>query len=152
MSVLQTSAMSKGFSGIRTTWAPDAIPAYAATHPASLPMTSTTMTLSWDIPVVLTLSMHSIATFTAESNPKVKSVLERSLSIVLGTPTTLIPICESLWATPRVSFPPIATRASSPSFLMLWTTFSGPPSILNGLVLEVSMKVPPTPTSSSTMS
>ena len=104
------------------------------------------------MPVVLTLSMHSTATLTAESNPKVKSVLERSLSIVLGTPTTLIPICESLWATPSVSFPPMATRQSSPSFLMLWTTFSGPPSILNGLVLEVRMKVPPTPTSSSTMS
>ena len=110
------------------------------------------MTLSWDIPVVLTLSMHSTATLTAESNPKVKSVLDRSLSMVLGTPTTLIPIFESLSATPRVSFPPMATRQSSSNFLMVWTTFSAPPSTLNGLVLEVRMNVPPTATRSSTMS
>ena len=58
-------------------------------------VTSTTMTRSCDSPVERTLSIASTATLMAESNPNVRSVAERSLSIVFGTPRTLTPSCES---------------------------------------------------------
>ncbi|OQC71735.1 MAG: hypothetical protein BWX50_00246 [Euryarchaeota archaeon ADurb.Bin009] len=63
--------------------------------------------------------------------------------MVLGTPTTGIPIFESLFATPRVSSPPIATSASIPNLLMLSSnrcTFS---SSLKGFVRDVPRIVPP---------
>ena len=75
-------------------------------------MTSTTSTRWWDSAVVCSRSIASIAMLTAVSKPNVKSVPDRSLSIVLGTPTTLTPRSASLVATPRVSSPPIAISAS----------------------------------------
>ena len=56
--------------------------------------------------------MASDAICTAVWNPNVKSVAARSLSIVLGTPTTDTPNPPRCAATPRVSSPPIAMRAS----------------------------------------
>src|SRR2546430_5127585 len=80
-------------------------------------MTSTTITRLWDSAVVCRRSMASLATCTAVLNPKVKSVRPRSLSIVLGTPTTSTPSPLSRCATPRVSSPPTATIASMPALL-----------------------------------
>ena len=107
--------MSNGCSGISTTLAPPAMPACSAIQPACRPITSTTSTRWWDSAVVCSRSIASVAMLTAVSKPKVKSVPERSLSMVLGTPTTLTPRSASLVATPRVSSPPIATSASTPS-------------------------------------
>ena len=87
--------------------------------------------------------MASVAMLTAVSKPNVKSVPDRSLSIVFGTPTTLTPRSASLVATPRVSSPPIATRASTPCSARLSLIRSTPPSILNGLVREEPRIVPP---------
>ena len=87
--------------------------------------------------------MASLAMFTAVSKPKVKSVPDRSLSMVLGTPTTFTPRSASLVATPRVSSPPIATRASTPVLARLSLICSTPPSILNGLVRLEPRMVPP---------
>src|SRR4051794_25640564 len=80
---------------------------------------------------------------TAVSKPKVKSVALRSLSMVLGTPTTLTPRSCSLVATPSVSSPPIATSASTPRSARLLLICSTPPSTLNGLVREEPRMVPP---------
>ena len=69
---------------------------------------------------------------------------ERSLSIVFGTPTTGSSCSEnSRAATPSVSSPPIATRASSPASAKLRSTSSTPPSTLYGFVREVPITVPP---------
>ena len=87
--------------------------------------------------------MASVAMLTAVSKPKVKSVPDRSLSMVLGTPTTLTPRSASLVATPRVSSPPIATSASTPSAARFSWIRSTPPSILNGLVRLEPRMVPP---------
>ncbi len=138
-----TCSMSKGCSGISTALAPPAIPACRAIQPAWRPITSTTSTRWWDSAVVWSRSMASVAMLTAVSKPKVKSVPERSLSIVLGTPTTLTPRSASLVATPRVSSPPMATSASTPASARLSLIRSTPPSILNGLVREEPRMVPP---------
>ncbi len=74
--------------------------------------------------------MASDAICTAVSNPNVKSVALRSLSIVLGTPTTLTPSPASFSATPRVSSPPMAIRASARAARRFSITFPGPPSTL----------------------
>jgi hypothetical protein len=87
--------------------------------------------------------MASVAVETAVSKPKVKSVPNRSLSIVLGTPTTGSPISYNFAAAPRVSSPPMATRASSPRIRRFFIALSGPPGSLKGLVREVPMIVPP---------
>ena len=87
--------------------------------------------------------MASVAMLTAVSKPNVKSVPDRSLSIVLGTPTTLTPRSASLVATPSVSSPPIATSASTPSAARFSWIRSTPPSILNGLVRLEPRMVPP---------
>ena len=139
----QTASMSKGCSGISTALAPPAMPAWRAIQPAWRPITSTTSTRWWDSAVVCRRSMASIAMLTAVSKPKVKSVPDRSLSMVLGTPTTFTPRSASLVATPRVSSPPIATRASTPSAARLSWIRSTPPSILNGLVRLEPRMVPP---------
>ena len=140
----ETSSRSKGFSGIRMTSPPPAIPECTAIQPACRPMTSTTITRSWDSAVVCRRSMASVAMDTAVSNPKVTSVPERSLSMVLGTPTTgSLCSLKSLWATPSVSSPPIAIRASKPRRLKVATTFSPPSSSLKGFVLDVCRIVPP---------
>ena len=80
--------MSKGSSGISTMVAPPAMPAQVAMWPTWRPITSTTMTRSWDSAVVWSRSMASVAICTAVSKPNVSSVPSMSLSMVLGTPTT----------------------------------------------------------------
>ena len=74
---------------MRITAAPPAMPDQVAMWPAWRPMTSTTITRWWDSAVVCSRSMASTAICTAVSKPKVSSVPERSLSMVLGTPTTV---------------------------------------------------------------
>jgi hypothetical protein len=54
-------------------------------------MTSTTITRWWLSAVLCSRSRHSVAKATAVSKPKVVKVLSRSLSMVLGTPTTRSP-------------------------------------------------------------
>ena len=128
---------------MRTSEAPPAMPACRAIQPACRPITSTTRTRWWDSAVVCSRSMASVAMLTAVSKPKVKSVPDRSLSMVFGTPTTSTPRSASLVATPSVSSPPIATRASTPAEARLSLIRSTPPSILNGLVREEPRMVPP---------
>ena len=65
-----------------------------------------------DSAVVCRRSIASVAIWTAVWKPNVKSVAARSLSIVFGTPTTLMPSSCSLPATPSVSSPPIGISAS----------------------------------------
>ena len=77
---------------MRIAWAPPASPDSRAIQPAWRPMTSTTITRSCDSAVVWSRSIASVAIWTAVQNPNVKSVPERSLSIVLGTPTTVQPV------------------------------------------------------------
>ena len=64
-------------------------------NPACRPMTSMMITRSWLSAVVWSLSIASIAVFTAVSNPKVLSVPLTSLSMVFGTHTTRIPFFAS---------------------------------------------------------
>ena len=66
-------------------------PDSSAIQPAWRPITSTTITRSCDSAVVWRRSIASVAICTAVQKPNVKSVPERSLSIVLGTPTTCRP-------------------------------------------------------------
>ena len=139
----QTASMSNGCSGISTVLAPPAMPACSAIQPACRPITSTTSTRWCDSAVVCRRSIASVAMLTAVSKPKVKSVPDRSLSMVFGTPTTFTPRSASLVATPRVSSPPIATRASTPSDARLSLIRSTPPSILNGFVRLEPRMVPP---------
>jgi hypothetical protein len=135
--------MSNGCSGISTMLAPPASPQCRAIQPACRPITSTITARWWDSAVVCSRSIASMAMLTAVSKPKVKSVALRSLSMVLGTPTTLTPMSASLVATPRVSSPPIATSASTSLLLRFSLIRSTPPSILNGLVREEPRMVPP---------
>src|SRR3972149_1375608 len=67
----QTSSMSKGTSGTRMMSAPPARPPTAATHPASRPITSTTITRWRASAVGWSLSQASITAFTAVSKPMV---------------------------------------------------------------------------------
>jgi hypothetical protein len=78
-------------------------------------MTSTTITRLCDSAVVCRRSIASVAICTAVWKPKVTSVPARSLSIVLGTPTTGTLSADRRPATPRVSSPPIGMIASMPS-------------------------------------
>src|SRR6185503_12551175 len=78
------------------------------------------------------------------------SVPDKSLSIVLGTPTIATPIWERRAATPNVSSPPQAITASSPSFSMLAITSDdlstlSPNSlgVWKGLVRDEPRLVPP---------
>ncbi len=101
-----TSSTSNGRSGIRITSAPPARPECSAIQPAWRPITSTTITRLWLSAVVCRRSMASVATCSAVSKPKVRSVAPRSLSIVLGTPTTGTSCSEcSRAAAPSVSSP-----------------------------------------------
>ena len=135
--------MSKGSSGISTMVAPPAMPAQVAMWPAWRPMTSTTITRSWDSAVVWRRSMASVAIWTAVSKPKVSSVPDRSLSMVLGTPTTGMPRPWSLSATPSVSSPPMAIEGVDAEAARLSRQASTPPSIVNGLVRDEPRMVPP---------
>ena len=74
--------------------------------------------------------MASVAICTAVWNPKVTSVADRSLSMVLGTPTTLTPSADSLCATPSVSSPPMAISASMRCSRSVAMACSTPPSTL----------------------
>ena len=132
-SVAHTSSMSKGSSGIRISVAPPAMPAQVAMWPAWRPMTSTTITRSCDSAVVCRRSMASTQICTAVSKPKVTSVADRSLSIVLGTPTTATPSPCSRLATPSVSSPPMATRASMPCSASVALHLLGPAVDLVGV-------------------
>lgn len=58
--------------------------------------------------------MASVATVTAVSKPKVRSVEEMSLSMVFGTPTTGTPASASIRAAVSVPSPPIGMRTSRP--------------------------------------
>ena len=86
---------------MRITSAPPAKPLYSAIQPAWRPITSTTITRSWLSAVVCRRSMASVAICTAVWKPNVKSVAERSLSIVLGTPTIRTPIGRELVRDPE---------------------------------------------------
>ena len=95
--------------------APPAMPAQVAMWPTWRPITSTTMTRSWDSAVVCRRSMASVAICTAVSKPNVSSVALMSLSMVLGTPTMGRP---SRWRSREqasVPSPPTAMIASMPS-------------------------------------
>ena len=92
--IFTRSSTWKGRSGRQMPCAPPAMPDSSAIQPACRPMTSTTMTRWCDSAVVLRRSMASVATPTAVSKPKVRSVEEMSLSMVFGTPTTGIPASD----------------------------------------------------------
>ncbi len=87
-----TASTEVGCSGIRIAWAPPASPDSSAIQPACRPITSTTITRSCDSAVVCRRSIASVAICTAVQKPNVKSVPERSLSIVFGTPDHLQPV------------------------------------------------------------
>ncbi len=119
------------------------MPASAAIQPAWRPITSHTITRWWDSAVVASRSIASVAVCTAVWKPKVTSVPDRSLSIVLGTPTARTPIGPSRLATPKVSSPPMTTSASMRSAAKVRRTRSTPSGSPKGLVREVPSTVPP---------
>ena len=57
--------------------------------------------------------MASVATVTAVSKPKVACVCDRSLSIVLGTPTMGMPFAMKRLAMRNAPSPPMAMSASA---------------------------------------
>ncbi len=136
--------MSNGRSGMRIASAPPASPACVAIQPAWRPMTSTTMTRLCDSAVEWSRSIASVAICTAVSKPNVTSVPSRSLSIVLGTPTTGTPSWLSRPATPSVSSPPMGMSASMPRRSRPARTAAVPsaPSAY-GFVRDVPRIVPP---------
>src|SRR5207247_1061718 len=81
----------QGIGGMRVRSAEPAMPEGSASHPAKRPITSTTITRSWLSAVEWSLSIASVAVWTAVSNPNVATVPPTSLSMVLGTPTTGTP-------------------------------------------------------------
>ena len=107
------------------------------------------MTRWCELAVECKRSMASVAIVTAESNPKETSVPHTSLSMVLGTDTTLTPACANLAAVFCVPFPPIQTMQSSPSSWIFFNINAGLSSeaadrrFLNGFSREVPRMVPP---------
>ena len=99
---------------MRITSALPAMPLLSAIHPAWRPISSTTITRSWLSAVECSLSMASVAVATAVSKPKVTTVPATSLSIVLGTPTTLIPFCQRSCPILSEPSPPMVMSASNP--------------------------------------
>ena len=87
--------------------------------------------------------MASHTMLQAVSNPKVKSVPLKSLSIVLGTPTTFTPFSWSFCATESVSSPPMATSASILCLAIVSMQRSMPSGRFDGFVLDVRKIVPP---------
>ncbi len=63
--------------------------------------------------------------------------------MVLGMPTTGSPCSESRAAADSVPSPPMATTASMPCFAAFDSTFSSPPSTVNGFTRLVPRMVPP---------
>ena len=142
-SASHTSSMSNGSSGIRVIVAPPAMPADTAMWPTWRPMTSTTITRSWDSAVVWSRSIAADAICTAVSNPKVISVPAMSLSMVLGTPMQGTPSSCRSRATPSEPSPPMAMIAS-----MSWRADGRLDPVhtvgdLVGLVRDVPRIVPP---------
>ena len=86
-------------------------------QPALLPMSSMTMQRPWLAAVVWMRSITSVAMSTAVWKPKVTSVPQISLSMVLGKPMTFSPSSASMFAVLCVPFPPSVTRQSSFIFL-----------------------------------
>ena len=154
------TSQSNRISGMRIRFAPPATPEWAAIQPAWRPMTSSTITRRWLSAVLARRSSASTATATADWKPKVLSVPGRSLSIVLGTPTTGTPASDSAWAIRSEPSPPMQMRASMPSWLApsaAWATTSGwirgrPPFGERSVKrprLEVPRMVPPRNSSAS---
>ena len=85
-----------------------------AIQPASRPITSIIITLWWLSAVVTNLSKLSVAICTAVLKPKVKSVEDTSLSMVLGTPTIFNPFSKSFCEIRCEPSPPILITASTP--------------------------------------
>ena len=139
-----------GISGMTITSAPDAMPAYRVSHPALCPMVSTIKTRLCENAVEWMESMTLVAMLTADSKPKVRSVPQRSLSMVLGRVTTLTPCSDSRFAVLCVPLPPRITRQSNRAFLQVSSIFCSLVSsfssafciILNGW-REVPRMVPP---------
>jgi hypothetical protein len=76
--------------------------------------------------------LPSSAVLTAVSYPMVKSVPDRSLSIVPGTPTTGIACWRSSASAPvKVPLPPMATRPSIPAARRFAAAASRPASVWN---------------------
>ena len=113
INALPILVMLYGISGNKITSPPPAMPEYKAIQPDLCPITSITITRLCELAVECNRSMASVATLTAESNPKVVSVPHTSLSIVLGIETTLIPNPIILAAVSIVPLPPIHTTQSS---------------------------------------
>ena len=87
--------------------------------------------------------MASVATATAVSKPKVRSVMATSLSIVLGTPTTSKPRSAISDAHDRVPSPPMAMSASSSRPRIVSVARDMPSGRLNGVWRDVPSIVPP---------
>ena len=133
-----TASTSKGTSGTRISAAPPAIPAWVAIQPTWRPMTSHTMTRWWDSAVVRRRSMASVAICTAVSNPKVTSVPDRSLSMVLGMPTASHAVVPEAVGHAEGVLAPHRHQRVDTSCAPDWRrTRSGPPSTLKGLVRDV---------------
>ena len=98
---------------MRITSAVAATPAKSAIQPALRPMSSTTMTRLWASAVECSRPMASVAVATAVWKPNVTWVAARSLSIVLGTPTTESPFSANCEAMVNEPSPPMAIRASN---------------------------------------
>src|SRR3954463_15766982 len=139
----QASSISNGFSGIISMSAPPVSAPESGIQPALRPITSITITRSWDSAVVWSRSITSVATWTAVWKPTVTSVPARSLSMVLGTPITGMPRSESAAPAPSVPSPPIATSPSSPWRSIAPRIRSGPSSARIGLTPELPRIVPP---------
>jgi len=139
-----SSEMSKGASGTTIAVAPPAMPACNAIHPASRPMTSTTMMRSWLSAVVCSRSMASVAICTAVWKPKVASVPTTSLSMVLGTPTVGSPnSSKSRDATVSEPLPPMTTKEFSSKSRKACCTLATPSGVSNGPPRRVPKIVPP---------
>ena len=89
------------------------MPAFSGSQPTLWPMISTMNTRPWDAAVVWMQSMASVAMSTALWKPKVMSVPQRSLSMVLGRVTMFRPCSRSRFAVLWVPLPPRITRQSS---------------------------------------
>ena len=106
-------------------------------------MTSTTITRLCDSAVVCRRSIASVAICTAVWKPNVKSVPARSLSIVLGTPTTLMPVLGQLAGdAQRVLAADRDQRVDAEPLEAAWTR-SSPFSSLKTFVRDVPRIVPP---------
>ena len=118
--------------------------AVAAIQPVWRPITSTTITRWCASAVVCRRSTASVTMLTAVSKPKLKSVPPRSLSMVLGMPTT------GYWwsrhmsrAAFKVPSPPTTTRAFNSYFCQVPLMLARQASSFSGLTREVPRIVPP---------